>query len=116
MHDSSSEGTINMKNTQKPIACIVGTGFIGPAHLEALRRLGIPVSGLVERDAETARAKARELRIDRAYSSFDEALADPAVSVVHLAVPNNLHAPYAEAALAAGKHVICEKPLGLSSA
>lgn len=101
--------------TRKPVACIVGTGFIGPAHLEALRRLGIRVSGLVERDVETALAKAKELGIERAYSSLDEALADPEVSVVHLAVPNNLHAPYAEAALAAGKHVICEKPLALSS-
>lgn len=105
-----------MNQSPRPQALIVGTGFIGPAHLEALRRLGIPVAGLVERDVETARRKAGELGIDHAYASYQEALADPSVSVVHLAVPNVLHAPYAEAALKAGKHVICEKPLAMSSA
>jgi predicted dehydrogenase len=105
-----------MNATRRPVACIVGTGFIGPAHLEALRRIGIEVAGLVERDAATAEKKARELGLPRAYRSYEEALADPSVSVVHLAVPNNLHAPYAKQALAAGKHVICEKPLAMSSA
>ncbi|MBL8967333.1 MAG: Gfo/Idh/MocA family oxidoreductase [Spirochaetaceae bacterium] len=105
-----------MSQSPRPRALIVGTGFIGPAHLEALRRLGVPVAGLVERDAETAARKARELGIERAYPSYEAALADPAVSVVHLAVPNALHAPYAEAALAAGKHVVCEKPLAATSA
>lgn len=104
-----------MNQSSRPHALIVGTGFIGPAHLEALRRLGIPVAGLVERDAGTAMQKARELGIEHAYTSYQEALADPAVQVVHLAVPNVLHAPYAEAALKAGKHVICEKPLAMSS-
>lgn len=105
-----------MNHSPRPNALIVGTGFIGPAHLEALRRLAIPVAGLVERDAVTATRKANELGIDHAYASYREALADPAVQVVHLAVPNALHAPYAEAALKAGKHVICEKPLAMSSA
>lgn len=105
-----------MNQSPRPHALIVGTGFIGPAHLEALRRLGIPVAGLVERNADTATQKARELGIEHAYASYQEALADPVVRVVHLAVPNALHAPYAEAALKAGKHVICEKPLAMSSA
>jgi predicted dehydrogenase len=100
----------------RPTACIVGTGFIGPAHLEGLRRLGIPVAGLVERDPETAAAKALELGLAKGYPSLAAALADPAVQVVHLAVPNHLHAPYAKAALAAGKHVLCEKPLAMTSA
>jgi len=104
-----------MRMSRKPVACIVGTGFIGPAHLEALRRLGIPVAGLVERDRETAAAAARALGIGRAYPSLEAALADPEVDAVHLAVPNHLHAPYAEAALRAGKHVLCEKPLALTS-
>ena len=104
-----------MKAIRRPTACIVGTGFIGPAHLEALRRIGIEVAGLVERDPETAAAKAAELGVKQAYPSFEAALADPAVDVVHLAVPNHLHAPYAKAALAAGKHVLCEKPLAMTS-
>jgi predicted dehydrogenase len=104
-----------MKATRRPTACIVGTGFIGPAHLEALRRIGIEVAGLVECDPETATAKAAELGVKRAYPSLEAALADPEVNVVHLAVPNHLHAPYAKAALAAGKHVLCEKPLAMTS-
>jgi predicted dehydrogenase len=95
---------------------VVGTGFIGPAHIEALRRIGIPVAGLVERDAATAEAKARALGVTRGYPSLEAALADPGIDVVHLAVPNHLHAPCARAALAAGKHVLCEKPLALTSA
>ncbi len=105
-----------MTATRRPHACIVGTGFIGPAHLEALRRIGIEVAGLVECDSETAAAKAAELGVQKGYPSFEAALADPSVDVVHLAVPNNLHAPYAKAALAAGKHVLCEKPLAMTSA
>ena len=105
-----------MNAKRRPIACIVGTGFIGPAHLEALRRLGIEVAGLVERDPQTAAAKAAELGVKRGYPSLEAALADPEVDVVHLAVPNHLHAPYVKAALAARKHVLCEKPLAMTSA
>jgi predicted dehydrogenase len=105
-----------MTSTRRATACIVGTGFIGPAHIEALRRLGVPVAGLVERDAATAEAKAKELGVARGYPSLEAALADPGIDAVHLAVPNHLHAPCAKAALAAGKHVLCEKPLALTSA
>lgn len=105
-----------MNAARKPTACIVGTGFIGPVHLEALRRIGVTVTGIVERDPAIAAAKAAELGAGKGYASFEAALADPAVDVVHLAVPNHLHAPYAKAALAAGKHVLCEKPLAMTSA
>ncbi len=97
-------------------AGLVGTGFIGPAHLEALRRNNIPVCGLVESTAEMARKKAQELGIDCTYPSFEDMLADPQVTVVHLATPNFLHYPQARAALLAGKHVVCEKPLAMTSA
>ena len=94
---------------------VVGTGFIGPAHVEGLRRNGITVAALAEETAEKANLKAAELGIPRAYSSLDELLADPEIAVVHLATPNNLHFAHARAALLAGKHVICEKPLALTS-
>ncbi len=97
-------------------AGLVGIGFIGPAHLEALRRNNIPVCGLVESTAELARKKAQELGIDCTYPSFEDMLADPQVTVVHLATPNFLHYPQARAALLAGKHVVCEKPLAMTSA
>ena len=94
---------------------IVGTGFIGPAHLEALRRNNIRVVGLAEQNADLAVEKAKELGIEKAYPSYESLLADPAIDVVHLATPNYLHYEHAKAALLAGKHVICEKPLSMNS-
>jgi predicted dehydrogenase len=94
---------------------VAGTGFIGPVHVEGLRRNGIQVLGLAESNKELAQSKAAELGISRCYGSLDEMLADPAIDVVHLATPNHLHFPHAKAALLAGKHVICEKPLALNS-
>jgi predicted dehydrogenase len=94
---------------------VAGTGFIGPAHVEGLSRNGIRVLGLVERTREKAEEKAADLGIPRIYNSLDEMLADPDVDVVHLATPNHLHHPHAKAALLAGKHVVCEKPLAMTS-
>lgn len=93
---------------------VAGTGFIGPAHIEALRRNGIQVLGLAESSQEKAEEKAAELGIPRSYRSLDELLADPDINVVHLATPNYLHYPHAKAALLAGRHVICEKPLSMN--
>ena len=94
---------------------IVGTGFIGPAHLEALRRNNIKVVGLAEATAQLAAAKAAELGVEKAYPSFEALIADPQIQVVHLATPNYLHFPQARAALLAGKHVVSEKPLAMNS-
>ncbi|HXQ39008.1 MAG TPA: Gfo/Idh/MocA family oxidoreductase, partial [Anaerolineales bacterium] len=94
---------------------VAGTGFIGPAHIEGLRRNGIRVLGLVGSTGEKARQKATELGIPRAYDSLDEMLADAEIDIVHLATPNHLHHPHAKAALLAGKHVVCEKPLAMTS-
>jgi len=94
---------------------VVGTGFIGPVHVEALRRLGIEVAALAGHGAERAAEKARQMHIPRAYGSVDELLADPTINVVHITSPNHLHFPHAKAALLAGKHVVCEKPLAMNS-
>ncbi|WP_040670447.1 Gfo/Idh/MocA family protein [Nitritalea halalkaliphila] len=100
-----------MKKTDTINAAIVGTGFIGPAHLEALRRIPyVQVLGLCEASPELAAEKAAQLGIPRAYS-FEEMLQDPDIHVVHICTPNFLHYPQSKAALLAGKHVICEKPL-----
>ncbi len=96
-------------------AAIAGTGFIGPAHLEGLRRNNIPVVGLVEANLELAKEKSAQMGIPKAYGSFEEMLKDPEISVVHLATPNYLHFPQAKAALLAGKHVVCEKPLAMNT-
>jgi predicted dehydrogenase len=94
---------------------IAGTGFIGPAHLEALRRNNIKVIGLAEATRELAAQKAAELGIPKSYASFEELLSDPEIDVVHLATPNYLHHSQAKAALLAGKHVVCEKPLAMNT-
>jgi predicted dehydrogenase len=95
---------------------VVGAGFIGPVHVEALRRLGLSVRGILGRDEAESQGAKRTLGLDRAYWSFDEILDDPAVHAVHLAVPNVLHYDFAKRALVAGKHVMCEKPLAMTSA
>ncbi|MDF2157966.1 Gfo/Idh/MocA family oxidoreductase [Algoriphagus sp. CAU 1675] len=94
-------------------AAIVGTGFIGPAHLEALRRIpNVEVTSLVEVSQELADEKAKVLGIPNAYT-FDEMLKQSDIDVVHICTPNFLHFSQAKAVLLAGKHVICEKPLAV---
>ncbi|HSF54817.1 MAG TPA: Gfo/Idh/MocA family oxidoreductase [Algoriphagus sp.] len=94
-------------------AAIVGTGFIGPAHLEALRRLpNVEVVALCEVTQELANEKAKTLGIPRAYT-FDEMLKQDDIDVVHICTPNFLHYAQAKAVLEAEKHVICEKPLAV---
>ena len=95
---------------------IVGTGFMGPAHTEALRRLGINVAGIMGSSAEKSQKAASELGIPKAYSSFDELLADETIQAVHITSPNRHHFEQASQVLKAGKHVHCEKPLAMTSA
>jgi predicted dehydrogenase len=96
-------------------AAIAGTGFIGPVHVEALRRLAVPIAGVLGSTPEKSERARAELGLPRAYRDYDDLLADPAVNVVHLAVPNVLHYDFACRALAAGKHVLCEKPLAMDA-
>jgi predicted dehydrogenase len=100
----------------QPRAAVVGTGFIGIVHVDALRRLGIEVTGIVGSSPERVREKARTYPLPEPYDSFEAMLDDPRVDVVHITSPNHLHFPQARDALAAGKHVVCEKPLGMTSA
>jgi len=97
-------------------SAVIGLGFVGKAHVEALRRLGIPVRGALGSSGETTAAACKALNLDRAYSSLDELAADAAVDVVHLCTPNYLHFDQASRLLRAGKHVLCEKPLTMDSA
>lgn len=95
---------------------VIGTGFIGPAHIEAVRRLGyVEVSAVAEAGKELAEEKAAALSIHKAYGTYQELLADPEIDVVHICTPNTLHYPVAVEALKAGKHVFCEKPLAMNS-
>lgn len=97
-------------------SAVVGTGFIGPVHVEALRRLGRRVKGVCASTPDKGRAAAHALGLERSYDRYEDVLGDPDVSVVHLASPNRLHFDQCRRALAAGKHVICEKPLAMTAA
>ena len=97
-------------------AAVIGTGFIGAVHLNTLRRLGIPVAGVLGSSPARGAERAQALGIPRAYDSLDDLLADPAVQLVHVTSPNVAHYPQVKAILSAGKHVICEKPLAMTSA
>jgi predicted dehydrogenase len=97
-------------------AAVIGTGFIGTVHVEQLRRIGVDVRGVLGSTPDRGAARADALSVGHAYASLDEILADPAVHVVHVTSPNHLHVPQARAILAAGKHVVCEKPLAMTAA
>src|SRR5438552_19084465 len=92
-------------------AAVIGTGFIGTVHVEQLRRIGVEVRGVLGSTPERGAARAEALSVRHAYAALEEILADTSVHVVHITSPNHLHVPQALAILAAGKHVVCEKPL-----
>src|SRR5688572_18209518 len=97
-------------------AAVVGTGFIGPVHVEGLRRAGVDVKGICGSAPEKSTKAATTLGLERGYHSFSEVLKDKDIAAVHLASPNRVHREQVLAALDAGKHVICEKPLAMTSA
>lgn len=91
-------------------AGIIGTGFMGGVHARAVRTGGGAVVAVAAHDLDAAREAVPRLGA-RAALTPDDLLADPEIDVVHVCTPNHLHVLFAEAALAAGKHVVCEKPL-----
>ncbi|HYZ28837.1 MAG TPA: Gfo/Idh/MocA family oxidoreductase [Thermoleophilaceae bacterium] len=95
---------------------IVGTGFIGGVHARAVRVSRARLAGVASARPESAESAAGAFGAERAYRSAGELIADPSIDVVHVCTPNHLHVPLSEAALAAGKHVVCEKPLALDAA
>jgi len=99
----------------KQTAAVIGLGFVGRAHLEALRRIGIPVHGMLGSSRERGEETRASLGLERAYASLEELASDPSVSVVHVCTPNHVHFEQTSALLRAGKHVLCEKPLAMDS-
>lgn len=96
---------------------VIGTGFIGPVHIEALRRLGfVDVVALADVNIEKAKEKAEQLGIQKVFGDYKEMLADDEIESVHICVPNFLHYRMAKDVISAGKHVVCDKPLALTSA
>jgi predicted dehydrogenase len=96
---------------------LVGVGAAAQInHIPALKKTeGLELVALVDRDPEKAQRVAQKFGVPRALDRLDELLADESVDVVDLCTPNFLHAPMAQAALEAGKHVLCERPLARSA-
>jgi predicted dehydrogenase len=96
---------------------IVGAGFVGPHHVDAVRRLGfVDVVAVAGSSDASAKAKADALGARKAYGNYEALLDDPDVHVVHNATPNYLHYPVNAAAIAKGKHVVSDKPLAMTAA
>jgi predicted dehydrogenase len=103
-----------MGGNQRRIA-IAGTGFVGAVHARSARLAGGRLVGVSASTPARAEAAAQRLGAERAFATSEELVASPDVDVVHVCTPNHLHEPLAMAALAAGKHVICEKPLAMDA-
>src|SRR3954447_10921507 len=95
---------------------IAGTGFIGALHARSARLAGARLAGVAASSPASAQRAASQLGADRAFASAEELVESPDVDVVHICTPNHLHVPLTLAALAAGKHVICEKPIAIDAA
>jgi predicted dehydrogenase len=99
----------------KQVAAVIGAGFVGKAHIEALRRLPVPVRGTLVSSGERSTTAAKALGLERAYKGVDEIASDPEVTAVHICTPNYVHFEQAAKLMRAGKHVLCEKPLAMDS-
>jgi len=96
---------------------LIGPGFVAAHHIDAVRRLGdVDVVAIAGSSQASADRKAREYKVDRAYGDYHALIADPDIQVIHNTTPNYLHLPVTLAALAAGKHVISDKPLATNPA
>ncbi len=96
-------------------AAVAGTGFIGRVHARSARLAGATLIGVAASTPERGAAAAEALGAGRSFADAEELVESPDVDVVHICTPNHLHAPLALAALKAGKHVICEKPLAVDT-
>ncbi|MGA8530144.1 MAG: Gfo/Idh/MocA family oxidoreductase [Acidobacteriaceae bacterium] len=100
--------------TQRIRTAVIGTGFMGRVHLEALRRVEqVEVAAIAGRNAAAADKLGSAFAVPRV--DFDAVLRDNSIAAVHICTPNAQHYPMAKAALQAGKHVLCEKPLAVSA-
>ena len=90
---------------------LIGVGMVGAIHARSARQAGAELAGVSARTAAGAEEAARRLGFERAFRNPLELIADDSIDVVHICTPNHLHHELAEAAIAAGRHVVCEKPL-----
>jgi predicted dehydrogenase len=95
---------------------LIGAGMIAEVHARAVRSAGGVVAAVVHPSRDVAEAAALRFGAERALTGLDELLSLDDLDVVHVCTPNDLHAPFTQQVIAAGKHVICEKPLATDEA
>lgn len=101
---------------RKHRVAVVGLGFIGPVHIENLRRLpNVEVTGVLHSSPEASEAKAKLLGVPKFYRSYDELVKDPEIDCIHICTPNHLHYEMVKKGLEADKHIICDKPLAVTA-
>jgi predicted dehydrogenase len=96
---------------------VLSTAKIGTEQVIPAMQSGqyCEIAAIASRNLDKAQAAARQLGIPKAYGSYEELLADPDIDAVYIPLPNHLHVPWSIKALDAGKHVLCEKPIGLTA-
>ncbi len=105
----------------KSMARKIRFGVLGAARIATVRVIPgmktcelAEVAAIASRDIGKAREAASQLGIEKAYGSYEELLADPEIDVIYNPLPNHLHVPWSIRAMEAGKHVLCEKPIGMN--
>lgn len=106
--------TTNLQNSV-PRAAVLGTGFIGPVHLEGLRRAQVDVVAMIGSTPEKSLEAKAKYSLSGNHRTLEDVLADSTIDAVHVATPNRFHFEQAVAVLRAGKHVLCEKPLAMNA-
>lgn len=118
--DRTDDKEVSIMNHEPLGVAVIGAGMAGRAHANAFRQAGTVFSRLprplrlraiADANLELAEKAAADYGFERAYGSWEEVVADPEIHAVSVVVGNSLHRPVSEALLAAGKHVLCEKPL-----
>src|SRR3712207_4798348 len=102
---------------RKVKTAVIGAGFMGKVHSEAIRRLGhVEIAAVAAANDAEAQRFGKSMGVEKATGDYRTILSDPEIEAVHVCTPNALHYPVSQAAIDAGKAVLCEKPLSLSVA
>ncbi|WP_430592328.1 Gfo/Idh/MocA family protein [Humidisolicoccus flavus] len=114
LHSTPAEPRATAPGKAALRVAFLGGGFMARVHSRAARMAGAELVGIATSSPESGREAAKTLGISQSFDSAEQLLNDPSIDVVHICSPNATHADFARQAIAAGKHVVCEKPLATS--